>query len=172
MLIRDQNLLNKPTSRNKRGPQCSLWQRCLRPSQRFPNGLAHRSLNWQKYAVVNKIIRPSFLHFHYIIISAYNVGKIISLSSCVPDIDSTCMSFIMLLYSEAQFRVKRMQCLLIQIEILSNACVLNLGLMGITKAKSPNEAIFSKVNAQTFQWRILYTWDCPNRVEGHSLTIL
>ena len=48
---------------------------------------------------------------------------------------------------EFQFREKRMQSLLIQIEILSSACVVYLEFMGTTKAKRPNEVIFSKLNA-------------------------
>ena len=36
---------------------------------------------------------------------------------------------------------------LIQIEILSSACLFNLKFLGIAKAKCPNEAICSKLNA-------------------------
>ena len=60
---------------------------------------------------------------------------------------STYMNFIMLSYSEVQFREKRIQSLLIQIEILNSACLFNLEFMGVTKAKRPNEAICSKLNA-------------------------
>ena len=52
------------------------------------------------------------------------------------------MNFIMLSYSE-----KCMQSLLIPIEILSSACAFNLTFFGITKAKCPNKASFSKLNA-------------------------
>jgi len=55
------------------------------------------------------------------------------------------MNFIILSYSEVQFREKRIQSLLIQIEIPSS--VFNLEFVGITKAICPNEAIFSKLNA-------------------------
>ena len=57
------------------------------------------------------------------------------------------MNFLMLSYSKLQFREKRMQSLLIQIEILSSACVVYLEFMGTTKAKRPNEVIFRKLNA-------------------------
>jgi len=40
-----------------------------------------------------------------------------------------------------------MQSLLIQIEILCSSCAFDLKFLGITKAKRPNEAIFSKLNA-------------------------
>ena len=61
------------------------------------------------------------------------------------------MNFIMLFYSEVQFREKLMQSLLIQIKVLSSACVLNLKFLGITKATHQNEAIFSMLNAYAFQ---------------------
>ena len=48
------------------------------------------------------------------------------------------MNLIMLSYLDIQFREKRMHNLLIQIEILSSACVLNLEFMGITKEERPN----------------------------------
>ena len=51
------------------------------------------------------------------------------------------MNFIMLFYSDCQFREKRMQSLFIQIEILSSV-LFNLKFLDITKAKRPNEAIF------------------------------
>jgi len=51
--------------------------------------------------------------------------------------------FIMLFYSEVQFRETGMQ----EIEILSSACVFNLTFLGITKAKRANEAILRKLNA-------------------------
>ena len=54
------------------------------------------------------------------------------------------MNFLMLSYSKLQFREKRMRSLLIQIEILSSAYVVYLEFMGTTKAKRPNEVIFSK----------------------------
>ena len=57
------------------------------------------------------------------------------------------MNFIMLFYLEVQFREKRMQSLLIQIEILSSACVFNLKFLQITKAKRPNKATISKLKA-------------------------
>jgi len=60
---------------------------------------------------------------------------------------SRVMNFIMLSYSEVQFREKRMQSLLMQIDIFSGACVFTLECMGITKANCRNEAIFSKLNA-------------------------
>jgi len=41
--------------------------------------------------------------------------------------------FIVLFYSEEQFREKRMQSLLIQIEILSSACVFNLKVLGLLR---------------------------------------
>jgi len=53
----------------------------------------------------------------------------------------------MLFYSEVQFREKRLQSLLIYTEILGSACVFNLKFFGTTKAKRPDEAIFSKLNA-------------------------
>ena len=43
--------------------------------------------------------------------------------------------FLMLSFSEVQFRENRMHSLLVQKEILSNACVFNFEFMGITKAK-------------------------------------
>jgi len=49
--------------------------------------------------------------------------------------------FLMLSFSEVQFRENRMHSLLVQKEILSNACVFNFEFMGITKAKCWNEAI-------------------------------
>ena len=53
------------------------------------------------------------------------------------------MDFLMLSYSKLQFREKHMQSLLIQIEILSSACVVYLEFVGTTKAaKRPNEVIF------------------------------
>jgi len=57
------------------------------------------------------------------------------------------MNFLMLFYLEVQFQVKRMQSLLIQIEMLSNACVFKLKFFGTIKAKRPNEVIFSRLNA-------------------------
>ena len=57
------------------------------------------------------------------------------------------MNFLMLSYSKLQFREKRMQSLLIQIEILSSACVVYLEFMGTNTAKRPNEVIFRKLNA-------------------------
>ena len=51
------------------------------------------------------------------------------------------MKFLMLSYSKLQFREKRVQSLLIQIEILSSACVVYLESMGTTKAKRPNEVV-------------------------------
>ena len=57
------------------------------------------------------------------------------------------MNFLMLSYSKLQFREKRMQSLLIQIEILSSPCVAYLEFMGTAKAKRPNEVIFSKLYA-------------------------
>ena len=53
----------------------------------------------------------------------------------------------MLSDSKLQFREKRMQSLLIQIEILSSACVVYLKFMEITKVKRPHEVIFNKLNA-------------------------
>jgi len=50
-------------------------------------------------------------------------------------------------YPEVLFREKRMQSLLIQIEILSISCAFNIEFMGITKAKCRNEATFSKLTA-------------------------
>jgi len=57
------------------------------------------------------------------------------------------MNFIMLLYSEVQFREKRLQSLSIYLEILGSACVFSLTFLGTTKAKPLNEVIFSKLNA-------------------------
>ena len=57
----------------------------------------------------------------------------------------------MLSHSKLQFREKRMQSLLIQIEILSSACVVYLEFVGTSKAKRPNEVIFRKLNALAFQ---------------------
>jgi len=50
------------------------------------------------------------------------------------------MNLVMMFYSEAdlQFRENRMQSLLEQIEILSNACVFNLEFMEMSLGKSPN----------------------------------
>ena len=62
-------------------------------------------------------------------------------------IGSRDMNLLMLSYSKLQLRGKRMQSLLIQIEILSSACVVYLEFMGTTKAKHPNEVIFRKLNA-------------------------
>ena len=56
-------------------------------------------------------------------------------------ISSRNMNFLMLSYSKLQFREKRMQSLLIQIGLLSSACVVYLEFMGTTKAKRPNEVI-------------------------------
>jgi len=50
-------------------------------------------------------------------------------------------------FSEEQFEEKRIQSLLMQIEIFSSACVFTFEFMGITKAKCRNEAIFWKLNA-------------------------
>ena len=52
------------------------------------------------------------------------------------------MNFIMFFYSEVQFREKRLQSLLILLEILGSACVFNLKFWGTIKGKRPNEAIF------------------------------
>jgi len=57
------------------------------------------------------------------------------------------MNLLMLSYSKLQLRGKRMQSLLIQIEILSSACVVYREFMRTTKAKRPNEVIFRKLNA-------------------------
>ena len=47
-------------------------------------------------------------------------------------IGSRDMNFLMLSYSKLQFREKSMQSLLIQIELLSSACVVYFEFMGIT----------------------------------------
>ena len=57
------------------------------------------------------------------------------------------MNFLMLSYSKLQFREKRMQSWLIQIEILSSARVVYLEFVGTTKAKRTNEVIVRKLNA-------------------------
>jgi len=57
------------------------------------------------------------------------------------------MNFIMLFYSEVQFRKKPLQSLLIQTEILGSAGLFNLKFLGTTKAKRQNETIFSKLNS-------------------------
>ena len=63
-------------------------------------------------------------------------------------IGSRDMNFLMLSYSKLQFREKPMQSWLIQIEILSSACVVvYLEFVGTTKAKRPNEVIFRKLSA-------------------------
>ena len=62
-------------------------------------------------------------------------------------IGSKDMNFVMLSYSKLQFREKRMQSWLIQIKILSSACVVYLEFVGTIKAKRPNEVIFRKLNA-------------------------
>src|SRR6218665_2883807 len=56
------------------------------------------------------------------------------------------INFIMSSYSEVQLREKRVQSLLIQLEILSSACAFNLEFVGITKAKCRSEAA-ARVNA-------------------------
>ena len=62
-------------------------------------------------------------------------------------IGSRDMNFLMLSYSKLQFREKRVQSWLIQIEILSSACVVYLEVVGTATAKRPNEVIFRKLNA-------------------------
>jgi len=55
------------------------------------------------------------------------------------------MNFIMSSFSE--FREKRIQSLLMQIEIFSSACVITLEFVGTTKEKYRNKYIFRKLNA-------------------------
>ena len=62
-------------------------------------------------------------------------------------IGSRDMNFLMLSYSKLQFQEKRMQSWLIQIEILSSACVVYLEFVGTIKAKRPNEVVFRKLDA-------------------------
>jgi len=59
-----------------------------------------------------------------------------------------------------------MQSLLVQMEILSSTCIFILEFLGITKAKRPNEAIFSKLNVKAFQWRITHV--DAKQIEGHT----
>ena len=53
------------------------------------------------------------------------------------------MNPMMLFYAEVQFREKRIQYVLIQLESVSSVSVFNLKLLGTTKAKRPNEAILA-----------------------------
>jgi len=64
------------------------------------------------------------------------------------------MNFIMSSFSEVQFWEKRIQSLLIQIEIFSSTYVFTLEFVGTTKAKCRNEYIFWKLNAHAFQRHI------------------
>ena len=110
--------------------------------------LVHPSYMWPALAKAGFWEKISFADFSLVlikkIISDQNVEKIIILSLSVPEI----WIFLMLSYSKLQFRENRMQSWLIQIEILSSACVVvYLEFAGTTKAKRPNEVIFRKLSA-------------------------
>ena len=77
------------------------------------------------------------------------------------------MNFIRLIYSKVQFREKRFQSLLIQIEILSNACAFNLELW---------ELLRQNVQIRPFlaSWLhrisndVLHVW-MPNRLKANKI---